>query len=181
VSSSILTNTGATASIANCGLTKDATLGFSGTAKAGSLVQVYDGSVLLGNAVLTGTNWSFTSGALKDGQHSFQFKITKGVDTTLLNLSATVDTVATGTFSNAIDTDTGAIKSIVDGGSTTDRTLDLTGTAEAGSVVKLYDNGGYTGDAQLSGGTWHFTTPTLTNGKHGCQPRSLTLRPMRPC
>lgn len=166
VSSSILTNTGGVASIANGGLTKDATLGFSGTAKAGSLVQIYDGNVLLGNAVLTGTSWSFTSGALADGMHSFQFKITNGSDSTVLSMSATVDTVATGTFSNAIATDTGATKSIVDGGTTSDHTLGLTGTAEAGSTVKLYDNGTYIGDALLSGNTWKFTTQPLTDGNH---------------
>lgn len=82
-------------------------------------------------------------------------------------MSAIIDTVANGTFSSAIVTDTGATKSIVSGGSTIDHTLGFTGTAEAGSSVKIYDGSTFIGQTiSDTKGKWAFTTPTMNDGHH---------------
>ena len=50
---------------------------------------------------------------------------------------------------------------------TNDNTLTLTGTAEAGSTVKLYDGATLLGSAAASGsGAWSYTTAALANGGH---------------
>ena len=50
---------------------------------------------------------------------------------------------------------------------TNDNTLTLTGTAEAGSTVKLYDGATLLGSAVASGtGAWSYTTAALANGGH---------------
>ena len=50
---------------------------------------------------------------------------------------------------------------------TNDNTLTLTGTAEAGSTVKLYDGATLLGNAVASGtGAWSYTTAALANGAH---------------
>ena len=47
-------------------------LDLTGTAEAGSTVQVYDGATLLGTATANGSGaWSFTTATLADGAHSF--------------------------------------------------------------------------------------------------------------
>ena len=51
--------------------------------------------------------------------------------------------------------------------SPTHNTQTLTGTAEAGSTVKLYDGATLLGSALASGtGAWSYTTAALANGGH---------------
>src|SRR5262245_65818264 len=67
------------------GLTKDKTLGLSGTVSdAGgvSSVQIYDGATLLGPATVSSGNWSYTTAALLDGSHSFTAKATDNAGNT---------------------------------------------------------------------------------------------------
>jgi hypothetical protein len=171
----IQTNSGGTPFIQNGGLTKDNTLRLSGSLQPGSMVDIYEGDVYLGHALNLGNSWSFNTRPLLDGTHNFQIKITRGSESTLLNASATIDTVAHGTFSNAIETDTGQSQLINSGERTTDHTLGLTGTAEVGSVVKIYDNNNYIGDAQVNGETWSFTTNSLANGSHSLTSKIIDL------
>ncbi len=50
---------------------------------------------------------------------------------------------------------------------TNDNTLTLTGTAEAGSTVKVYDGTTLLGSAIANGsGAWTYTTAALANGAH---------------
>ena len=50
---------------------------------------------------------------------------------------------------------------------TNDNTLTLTGTAEAGSTVKVYDGATLLGSATANGsGAWSYTTAALANGGH---------------
>ena len=99
ISTTINTNTGATATITSGGVTKDTTLGLSGTVSdAGgvSSVQIYDGATLLGSAKVSSGNWSYTTAALPNGSHSFTAKATDtaGNTTTTPAVTATVDTKA---------------------------------------------------------------------------------------
>lgn len=167
VSSTILTDTGLTSTIQSGSVTKDNTLGLSGTVISGGTVSIYDGSKFLGYAAISGTSWSFTTLPLNGGAHSFKVVLSSGKQSQSFGVNAVVDTVANGTFSSTIVTDTGSTKTIISGGSTTDHTLGFTGTAEAGSSVKLYDGSTYIGQTIADArGKWSFNTTNLMDGHH---------------
>ena len=94
IDGAIATDSGTSATIASGGLTRDNTLGLSGKADAGSTVQIYDGATLLGSATLTGSDWSYTTPVLAEGQHSFTARITdtSGNIATTAALGATIRT-----------------------------------------------------------------------------------------
>lgn len=167
LSTNVSTNTGVTSSIAAGSVTKDATLGLSGTALHGASVAIYDGAKFLGYAIQKGTSWSFTTPKLADGTHNLQVVISSGKKTETFGVSAVVDTVASGTFSSTIITDSGSAKSIASNGTTTDHTLGFSGTSESGTVVKIYDGSKFLGQTVAdSKGKWVFTTPNLSDGYH---------------
>ena len=160
------------------GVTRVTTPVISGTAEAGSLVTLYDtdGTTVLGTAVATGGVWSITSSALADGDHSLSVKATDIAGNTSaasLALTVTVDTTAPSTprapFLDAVS-DSGA--SGTDG--VTRITMPtITGAAEEGSLVTLYDTDGTTvlGTAVATGGVWSITSSALASGDH-----SLTIK-----
>ena len=175
ISTTINTDTGATGTITSGGVTKDNTLGLSGTvsdANGVSSVQIYDGATLLGLATVSSGNWSYTTAALLDGSHSFTAKATDnaGNTTTTSAVTATVDTAPpTETISTTINTDTGATGTITSGGVTKDNTLGLSGTvsdANGVSSVQIYDGATLLGLATVSSGNWSYTTPALLAGSH---------------
>ena len=175
ISTTINTDTGATTTITSGGVTKDNTLGLSGTVSdAGgvSSVQIYDGATLLGPATVSSGNWSYTTAALPGGSHSFTAKATDtaGNTTTTSAVTATVDTTPpTETISTTINTDTGATSTITSGGVTKDNTLGLSGTvSDAGGVssVQVYDGATLLGPATVSSGNWSYTTAALLDGSH---------------
>ncbi|MGC0026755.1 BapA/Bap/LapF family large adhesin, partial [Enterobacter asburiae] len=56
---------------------------------------------------------------------------------------------------------------VANGGFTNDAQPTLSGTAEAGSTVKIFDNGVQIGSVTATGGAWSFTpSPALSNGPH---------------
>ncbi|WP_313642232.1 Ig-like domain-containing protein [Stenotrophomonas sp.] len=166
---------GVTGPISAGGVTDDTTPTVHGTATAGGTVKLYEGSTLLGSTVADAKgNWSITPGtALGEGQHS---------------LTATVTTVAngeskkSGAFDFEIDlTAPGkpTIEQVYDdvgmpsgalsqGQSTDDTTPTLSGKAEKGSTVLIYDNGSLLGDVVAdANGNWSFTPTTpLLNDTH---------------
>ena len=83
--------------VAGDGITNASTLTLTGTAVASSTVNVYDGATLLGTATANASGaWTFTTGTLGDGAHSFTATdtvsgVTSGASTAL---TVTVDTVA---------------------------------------------------------------------------------------
>ena len=173
ISTTINTDTGATATIASGGVTKDNTLGLSGTVSdAGgvSSVQVYDGATLLGPATVSSGNWSYTTPALVDGGHSFTAKATDnaGNTTTTSAVTATVDTtppterVSTVAFS--ADTGTSSSDFITKTASQT-----ISGTLSAalasGDVIRVSLNNGttwQTATATTGSTTFSLSGVTLT-------------------
>jgi large repetitive protein len=157
-STTIGTDSGATNTITAPGATKDNTLAFSGTASdAGGLskVELYDGTTKLGEAFLDGSNWTFTTAALADGNHSFTARVydLAGNPYTVTSEAITVrvDTTAPGkpAISFIIDDVVPATANVFSGGSTNDDTptvrVSLVGTAAvAGDQVQLFGslNGG---------------------------------------
>lgn len=74
-------------------------LKLSGKTEAGSSVEVYDGTTKLGDATVgsDGTSWSFTSGALSEGNHSIMAYATAVAGNTSAAssaLSVTIDKTA---------------------------------------------------------------------------------------
>ena len=164
-------NTGSDTGVSNSDdVTADNTPTVSGTAEASAEIEVFDGSNSLGTTIADGSgNWTFTSGLLPDGLH---------------NLSATASDIAGNMSTGAalailIDTsppaapstpDLDALSDTGDSDSddiTADTTPTISGTAEAGSAVEVFDGATLLGTTMADGtGNWVFTTPVLGNGVH---------------
>ncbi|WP_313382926.1 Ig-like domain-containing protein [Pantoea sp.] len=163
-------NVGATqGSLANGAVTDDNTPTLNGTTGAGNIVAVYDGTTLLGT-VTAGANgaWSFTTGALSNGGHTLNVTVTNAAGNTsaATSFNLTVDTVAPAA-STLVVTNDAANVTVPNGGTTNDNTPVLSGTAEAGSVVTLYDGATTLGTAIVgTGGAWSFAPGTLAEGAH---------------
>lgn len=176
-SSQLETNTGATPAVSAGATTKDNTVALTGTLVPGSSIQIFDGITLLdssGNAnsriQIQGNNWRYVTSALTDGAYSLKAQITKSGSTNFEQIIAlTIDTQVLGTFSTNIGTNAGGSTAINAGGSTTDRTLDLSGTVDVGSTVQIFDGNNALGFARVTNTAWSFTTPGLSAGS-----RSLT-------
>lgn len=179
LSSTLATNTGLVSTIQPGGLTRDNTVTLSGTLAAGSTVVIYDGDTPLGNSTtggaswqIQGSTWRFTTAALRDGAHTLRAEFSSGgavVGTQ--SVTVNVDTVISGSMDASAVTDSGGAASVANGGTTSDHTLGLSGTAEAGSTVSIYDGNRQLGTATLMGGDWSFTTPELTDGRHSLSAR----------
>ena len=140
-------------------ITNDNTLTLTGTAEANSVVKVYDGATLLNSVTADGTGaWSYTTAALADGAHSLTATATDAAGNTGVAsaaLSVTVDTVAPTAPSITSDVVVNTNQ------------IALTGTAEANSVVKIYDGATLLNSVTADGtGAWSYTTAALANGTH---------------
>lgn len=138
------------------GITDANVLQIGGVAAANSTIKVYDGGTLIGTVVANSNgNWSFTSGILMDGQHSFSARSSlSGITSASSSVkSIIVDTVAPGA------------PVITDEHLTGTNQVTLSGTAEANSKLIIYD-----GDVQLgsttvaSNGSWTYTSGALSSG-----------------
>ena len=145
------------------GVTNDSTVTLTGTAAAGSAIKVYDGATQIGTTTANSSGaWSYTTAALSDGNHPLAATATTagGMSPVSSTLALKIDTKAPTAPTMATPTNNG------------NDTLSLTGTAEANSVVKMYDGATQIGTATANGnGTWSHTTGTLADGSH-----SLTAR-----
>ena len=163
-----------TGSLSQNAVTDDTRPQISGTAKAGSTVTIMDGSNVLGTttAGADGT-WSFTPSVdLGRGEHTFTAtaKDPTGNESSSSSWTVTIDTDAPvkPTIDAALD-DVGTVQgNLTNGGSTDDPTPTLSGKAEAGSTVKIYDQNGLLGEVTAKAdGTWSFSpTAKLPEGEH---------------
>ncbi len=150
--------------------TNDSTPVLSGTAEANATVTVYDGTTVLGTTTASSTGaWSFTTSSLSNGTHPLSVKVTDAagnISPSSTAVTVTVDTVAPTTPTLVVTNDV-TDKVIASGGSTNDTTPTLTGTAEANSTVKIYDNGTLLGTTTASStGTWSYVSSVLATGSH---------------
>lgn len=112
--------------------------------------------------------WVFTSPVLGNGDHHFTYSIDGGAQSDLFDL--TVDTQkpdSIGDFT-VVDDLNPSIGQLQSGDSTNDGTPIISGTAEPGATVTLFDGGIMIGTAIVgSDGRWGFTPDTaLTDGTH---------------
>jgi VCBS repeat-containing protein len=158
-------------------VTDDTRPAISGQAEANASINVYDNGALIGTAQADGTGaWSFTppvGSPLANGSHA----LTVTAVDTAGNVSA-----PSGTFTVIVDTlaptapiviqafdDVGPVTGpLVSGQSTNDSQPALSGTAEANSTVRVFDNGTLIGTVTASAaGTWSLTPPTaIADGVH---------------
>lgn len=143
----------------------------SGTAEANARVDLYDGATLLGSATAENSgNWKITSTlALADGVHNLTAEaidVAGNSSSASSALEITVDTVtaAPALLDMAAASDRGA--------SSTDNitnlaTPSISGKAEAGATVVLYDGVAAVGKAVAAGnGAWTITSARLADGMH---------------
>ncbi|MTW06365.1 Ig-like domain-containing protein, partial [Pseudoduganella ginsengisoli] len=145
---------------------------FTGSgAEAGATVRLYAGAALAGSAVAdAGGNWSITSTVAEGKEIAFtteQVDAAGNVSARSEALAVTVDRTAPSAPA-ALD----LIAASDSGDVNTDNltrvtTPTITGTAEANSLVTLYDGETVVGTATANGsGVWSITTSTLDNGEH---------------
>ncbi|WP_312026941.1 Ig-like domain-containing protein, partial [Enterobacillus tribolii] len=163
-----------TGDIAQNGVTDDTRPQLVGTAKAGSIVTLWDGENKLGETTAKSDgSWSFTPSVdLGKGSHTLTAKAKDpmGNESTSNSWTLTIDTDAPvkPTIDGAYD-DVGNVQGeLKHGGATDDPTPTLNGKAEAGSTVKIYDQSGLIGSVTAkSDGSWSFTPDALlSEGKH---------------
>ena len=148
-------------------LTNNGKISLAGTAEAASSVKIMDGAVVVATvtADAKGT-WSYApTAAYKDGLHSFTVTATDAAGNVSPVSAASAITIDT----SAPDAPTVTTSSLL---SNNFKPV-LTGTAEAGSTVKVYDNGTALGTAVADAkGQWSFT-PTTAFGEGG---HAITVR-----
>ncbi|RHH99115.1 hemagglutinin [Enterobacter cloacae] len=171
--------------VGNGGVTNDNTLDLRGTAEANSVVYiVIDNYGTVAGSVTADAkgNWAFPVTTNYNQQYDFHaYSVdpagNRSVDSA--KFSITVDTVnnapvITGSWD---DVQGGVYNGLVgNGGVTNDRTLDLRGTAEAGSVVYIINpaNGGVHGSTTAgANGQWSFPLTTNYNQTYNFQAYSV--------
>ncbi|EOE7446373.1 Ig-like domain-containing protein [Enterobacter hormaechei] len=163
-----------TGSLSQNAVTDDTRPQISGTAKAGSTVTIMDDSNVLGTTTAGADGaWSFTPSVdLGRGEHTFTAtaKDPMGNESASSSWTVTIDTDAPvkPTIDAALD-DVGSVQAnLANGGTTDDPTPTLSGKAEAGSTVKIYDQNGLLGEVTAKAdGTWSFSpTAKLPEGEH---------------
>ncbi|MGX5012476.1 BapA/Bap/LapF family large adhesin [Enterobacter asburiae] len=145
-----------------------------GTSEPFATVNIYEGTTLVGTGVADGSgSWSILlNTTLTEGAHSFTAQATDAAGNTSVSsasFSLTIDTTppALPVLTSILDDVGNAATPIADGGTTNDAQPTLSGTAEAGSTVKIFDNGVQIGSVTATGGAWSFTpSPALGNGSH---------------
>ncbi|RYF12052.1 MAG: hypothetical protein EOO77_18145, partial [Oxalobacteraceae bacterium] len=162
-------------------LTNVATPVITGTGTAGNAILVYDGATQIGSTVVASDGtWSIIASTLTDGSHNLtatQTDSSSNISPASAPLALSIDTTAPDapiTPGLSVASDSG-----IHGDSITNVTTPtVTGTAEPGSTVMLYDTDGTTllGAALADGsGAYSIVSSTLTEGTH-----SLTVKAADP-
>ena len=182
-STTIVTDSGRTSSISSGGVTKDSTLTLSGSVSGGIVsVEVVDGSTDLGSAAIDGSGgWSFTTGPLSDGTHTFTALATDTTGGTITAgaVTAVVDTAppTAPTITSVTDDVAPVTGGLANGASTNDSDLtvrvSVSGTgAAAGDTIQLFDGSNplsspYTlTDTDIANGFADVQSGTLSDGTY---------------
>ena len=144
-------------------ITADTMPTLAGIAEPHATITIRDGGTVIGSATAGSSGqWSFTSQILGDGGHSLTATASDAagnVSAASGALSVVIDTVAPAPstppdLAAASDTGSSSTDNIA-----SDPTPSFTGTAEAGSTVRLYDGVTEIGSAVADGGgTWTITS-----------------------
>ncbi|CHR86045.1 VCBS repeat-containing protein [Salmonella enterica subsp. enterica serovar Typhi] len=157
--------------IANGQNTNDPTPTFSGTAEAGATITLYENGTVIGTTTAQPDGaWSVSTSTLASGTHVITAVATDAAGNSSPNSTAftlTVDTTAPQTpiLTSVVDDVAGGVTgNLANGQITNDNRPTLNGTAEAGSVVSIYDGGTLLGVTSANAsGAWSFTPTTGLN------------------
>jgi VCBS repeat-containing protein len=147
---------------------------FSGTLRIGDVIQVSADGTTWVNATVSGSNWSASSVLLGPGSGSLTTRTIDSAGNILTGASHSYvfdNVLATPTIATIVD-NVGLSQGVVPtNGTSDDSQPTLTGTSDAGSVLRIYDGstilGTTTADAN---GAWAFTPSTaLADGQHNFQ------------
>ena len=136
--------------------------GLSGTAESGSTVKVYDGATLVASVTADASGaWSYTPASdVAEGVHTFSITSTDAAGNT---------SPASGAVTVVIDTVAPAAPAIATAPATINtRRPGLSGTAESGSTVKVYDGATLVASvtADASGAWSHTPASDVAEGVH---------------
>ncbi|MBR0903924.1 Ig-like domain-containing protein [Bradyrhizobium liaoningense] len=145
--------------VAGDGVTNVNHVNLTGAADAGSTVQVFDGATMIGTAIVdTNGAWSFAAATLADGNHTFTGKTADAAG----NVSA-----SSGALNVRVDTRAPVAPILTSGAPGASSAIIVSGTAEAGSTVRLYEGSTLLGTGvAATSGAWSVTTGWLTTGQH---------------
>lgn len=147
-------------------ITNDNTPTLSGTALAGSTVNLFDGTTHVGAATADASgHWTTTTSVLGDGTHNLTATDTVSGQTSSASsaFAVTIDTHAPAAPTMGIYAQDGSAV----GATTTLTDLVLKGSAEAHSTVAVFDGGNQVGTAATSNsGSWSFDTGHIATGGH---------------
>ncbi|MEG2569041.1 MAG: Ig-like domain-containing protein, partial [Acinetobacter sp.] len=163
-----------TGPISDGGLTNDDTPILSGTATANQVVIIKDQTnTVIGSATADATGqWSIELPQQADGEHTYTASVTLANGSTAQSqYSLEIDATKPSQLTiDSVSDDVGVVQGLlVSGDSTDDKTPTLEGTAEAGNVVIIYDEGKPVGSVTAGpNGHWNYTIPApgLTEGSH---------------
>ncbi|MEE3160347.1 MAG: Ig-like domain-containing protein, partial [Pseudomonadota bacterium] len=144
------------------GLTSDNRIVISGESEAGAEINIYRDESLIGNVIANASGeWSLDYGrtTLDDGEYS----LTATATDTAGNLSGVSES-----FGITIDTlDPAELSLTQDGTTIVDYTPELSGDAEAGTLIKVSVNGNEYETTADAAGSWSLTvTDALDNGSY---------------
>ena len=165
------------------GLTNDSTPTFNGKADPNSVVELYDGTTKIGSTTTDKFgNWSITPATpLGEGAHSITASspasnaikasdpATITVDTgTKVTFDSVIDDVAGGVVNGNVKGNDVTVEGKTLKGLTNDNTPTLSGKAEAGSTVEIFDGTNKIGQVEAKGdGSWKFEVSNpLSDGEH---------------
>ena len=145
-------------------ITNDSTPTLSGTAEVGLVVELLQGSTILGTATVTTGAWFITTGTLVDGEYAIFARTTDAAGNTVesLPLNVTIDT--TGPVVSVPDLNSSSDSGLSNADNlTNDNTPTLGGSVEAGIGGELREGTTVLG---FVSGDWILTLATMTSAAH---------------
>jgi hypothetical protein len=148
---------------------RSSTVTISGTASPGSTVEVFDDSSSRGTTVVTAAGtWSRVVTGVTEGSHLFTAKASNAAGT---SPASSIRVVSVDTIAPTTPTITAPAAASTVGSSFT-----LTGTAEPGTTVEVFEDGSSRGTLAVSGnGTWSRSFSSVTTGNRSYTARSTDI------
>ena len=165
-------------------ITNVATPMFTGTAESGALIELFDGTTLVGTTTTPSggpgaVTWTITSNLLSDGVHTLTARGTDAAGNIGANSSAV--TVTIDTLPPAIPSTPDLDPASDTGDSNSDNltgtvTPTFNGTAEAGVTVQLVEGSTVLGTGTADSlGNWSITSSMLSSGVHNIAARAVDI------
>ena len=166
--SAVIDDLGAT--VGQGAYTNDSTPALQGTlgsalSGAQTLAVSRNGTVV-GNAVVSGTSWSYTDSSAPQGTVVYTARVVQGTGfgPTSNTYTVRVDSVAPTVTAQTASLSDDNLGVIADGSYATDSTPTLSGTLSAapgtGELLQVLRNGAAVGTVTVTGNTWSYTEPT---------------------